>query len=348
VTLTGAAPLAAGLAAPTGLPGAAVPTPTPTPTPTPPPGAVPYTPPPPKRTGLMVGGVVAGVVAVIAIVALVLRGGDGAGEAAASTLPTTAATTRAEATPTTARPQDAAATTAPVTAAPTTVAPTTAATTTTAATLPATTAAPPPPPPPAPAPAGRITEVVWGTGLDAANRALPTGSYFPDGSPAMCVSWVANDYTAGSTWSIGWTQDGVDQPALGGSGLVAGPVDPYYACVTNDAGVIPGLYEVTWSVDGEVQFADSVYVGGGRPPITVTMINGIGSDVCRLNVSPSAANFWGRDVLGLVTIPIDQAFDVVLAAGAYDVRALTCDGVEAVLQTGIDFQASAPYVLVGG
>jgi hypothetical protein len=160
-----------------------------------------------------------------------------------------------------------------------------------------------------------VTEVRWGNGLDEFNRALPTGSYFPDGTTEICVSWTANNFDVGAPWSITWSYEGAVDPALGGAGTVASTIDPYFACVFNDGGVFPGLYEMVWRVNEQVAFVDNLYVGGGRPPVVVTMINGNDLPICRLNVSPSTAEFWGRDVLDRATIDVDGAFDVTHRCG---------------------------------
>ncbi len=307
----------------------------------PPPGAVPYVAPAKRPTGLIIGGVAAAVIALVAVVALATRGGGEPTAGAATTVTETSLARAAVTTPptpvTTPAPTTVATTVAPVTtAAPATTAP---APTTTI------TVAPQPTQPPAVFPV--VTEVRWGNGLDEFNRALPTGSYFPDGTTEICVSWTANNFDVGAPWSITWSYEGAVDPALGGAGTVASTIDPYFACVFNDGGVFPGLYEMVWRVNEQVAFVDNLYVGGGRPQVVVTMINGNDLPICRLNVSPSTAEFWGRDVLDRATIDVDGAFDVAIAAGLYDVRATECDGTEIAVQTGIDFQANAPFVIVG-
>ena len=88
-----------------------------------------------------------------------------------------------------------------------------------------------------------------------------------------------------------------------------------------------------------------MFVAGGRPPVALDLINGTGVDICRLSMTPAAAIYWGRDILDTSTIPPDGSFDYTAAAGVYDIRATDCSGGEIAVQSGVDFQTDAQFVI---
>jgi len=195
-----------------------------------------------------------------------------------------------------------------------------------------------------------VTDIRWGNGLDEANRAVPTGSYFPDETSEICMSWTANNFPVDAPWTIGWTLDGVAQPAVGESGTITGGVEPFWACVSGLGGGVltPGLWEMTWNVGDELRLVDSVFVAGGRAPVDLTLINGTDTEICQLQATPFGARFWGRDVLDLLTIEPEESFDYTLAAGQYDIRASDCEGGEIAVQKDIDFQTDGEFVIANG
>lgn len=309
----------------------------------PPPGGVPYEPPKKRPMGLIIGGIAAALVAIVVAIVL-LTGGDGDDPQEADD---TTTTTPSESTV----PDSSAATTTvaatvapPVTPATTVPPPTTPPSTT----VPPSTTAPPTTAPPTTVPGAPepfVTDVEWGTELDASNRAVPTGAYFPDGTTQICVSWTAIDFTVDDPWAIAWSIDGTDQPDLGAAGTLFTDREPFYACVFNDAGLAAGLYELEWTVGELAGFNDSVYVAGGRQPVSITMVNDTGASMCRLQVSPTAAEFWGRDVLGASIISAGDSVSPTMAAGEYDIRVTNCDGDVVTIELAVDFQSDRQFVL---
>lgn len=196
-----------------------------------------------------------------------------------------------------------------------------------------------------PAESVAMTDIRWGNGLDESNRAVPTGSYFPDETTEICISWTANNFPIDTPWTIGWALDGVDVPDKGTSGASTGGIEPFWSCVSGPDGdvVVPGLWEIAWNVGDELRLVDSVYVGGGRAPVDLTLINSTDSEICRLNVSPSTGSFWGRDILDQLTLEPEESFDHTVAAGLYDIRASDCAGGVIAEQTDIDFQTDGEF-----
>jgi S1-C subfamily serine protease len=146
------------------------------------------------------------------------------------------------------------------------------------------------------------------------------------GVPQLCLSWSYEAVPPGAPVEIVWFIDGVEEPAAGFVGVnEGGATGGFFSCITNDAGLARGVYEVGWFVDDEPVFADGIYVGGNRSPVTLTVTNQTDTALCVVQFAPSGTITFGLNRIA-APIPPGASFDVVLASGRYDGRVIDCDG----------------------
>ena len=287
--------------------------------------------------GRTLGFVLVGIAAVVllGIAALVLTRGDDGGDlepdASAVTTDTSpsentvAGGTVAAAEPTTA-PTEPPVTEAPTTVAPTTAAPTTAAPTTAAPTTAAPTTAAPTTAAPAPAPSPVIaTNPRFSL---QTNNGLPDPAIaaVPDGATQLCLTWDYQQFDPGAAFRVRWRIDGTPDEAATFQGTNQGSAaGAFFGCITNDAGLVSGIYEAEWSVNDQLVFLHGIYVGGGRSPATIGLQNNTASNICGVHWSPLGA---GSNGITRNTAPIGpgQFFSTPLATGIYTTRVLDCSG----------------------
>ncbi|MFN3216992.1 MAG: trypsin-like peptidase domain-containing protein [Acidimicrobiales bacterium] len=146
------------------------------------------------------------------------------------------------------------------------------------------------------------------------------------GVPQLCLSWDFEAVPPGAPVEIVWLIDGTPEPDAGFVGVNEGQeTGGFFSCITNDAGLAGGIYEVGWFVDDEPVFADGIYVGGNRTPITLTVLNATDTALCVVQFAPSGTITFGLNRIA-APIPPGGTFDVVLASGRYDGRVIDCDG----------------------
>jgi serine/threonine protein kinase len=172
--------------------------------------------------------------------------------------------------------------------------------------------------------AASVASVAFSPGVDADGRPEGGTGFIPEGSTELCLSWTYEGFTPGTAWSVTWEVDRRPQASLSASGALGGSSGPLFACITNPSGVLPGLYEATWAVGGSPVLSDAVYVGPQRPPVTISITNGLGAPLCQVNISPSDARTWGTDLVD--QLASGAAVTHRVAAGRYDLRALDCNG----------------------
>jgi serine protease Do len=146
------------------------------------------------------------------------------------------------------------------------------------------------------------------------------------GVPQLCLSWNFEAVPPGAPVEIVWFIDGIPEPDAGFVGANEGQeTGGFFSCITNDAGLAGGVYEVGWFVDDEPVFADGIYVGGNRTPITLSVLNETDTALCVVQFAPSGTITFGLNRIA-APIPPGGTFDVVLASGRYDGRVIDCDG----------------------
>ncbi len=153
------------------------------------------------------------------------------------------------------------------------------------------------------------------------------------GVPQLCLSWNYEAVPPGAPLEVVWFIDGIEEPAAGFVGVNEGEATGgFFSCITNDAGLAGGIYEVGWFVDDEPVFADGIYVGGNRDPITVTVANQTDTPLCVVQFAPSGTITFGLNRID-APVPPGGSVDLALASGRYDGRVIDCDGALLVEDT---------------
>ena len=123
----------------------------------------------------------------------------------------------------------------------------------------------------------------------------------------------------------------------------------YWLCIGD--GVSPladGLYELILQVgDGsEFQTSNTVFIGDQYQPIEIEVVNNLSVDVCYLFLSPSLAQNWGPDEIGVdAIIPAGQSLYLPIIAEFYWVRAQDCDRND--VATGENLDLSGGLLTLG-
>ncbi len=208
----------------------------------------------------------------------------------------------------------------PVTTPPTTTPPTTA---------PPTTAPPTTAPPTTAAPGTSNGTFAFNPrfSLQTANG-LPDPEVFvvPDGSPQLCLTWSYEDFAPGAPFEFGWAIDGqADEGSFSSGTNQGGASGEFFGCIENPGGLVAGRYEAFWLVDGNPIFNHSIYVGGGRSPVTIGLQNDTGTPICFVSWTPVGAATRGL-LRNTAAINPGERFETVLATGRYQTVVGDCDG----------------------
>lgn len=211
----------------------------------------------------------------------------------------------------------------PTTASPTTAPPTTVPPTTAPPTAPPTTTAPP-----APAPATDTTFALNPRFSLQTTNGLPDPEIFvvPDGATQLCLTWEYANFPVGAAFELGWTIDGVfDSGSFAQGTNQGGESGEFFGCINNDGGLAPGRYEAGWAVNGAPVFNHSIYVGGGRAPVTIGLQNDTANPICFVSWTPVGTP--GRGLLrNTAAIDPGERFQTILASGRYATAVGDCDG----------------------
>ncbi|MFT7599827.1 MAG: S1-C subfamily serine protease [Acidimicrobiales bacterium] len=101
----------------------------------------------------------------------------------------------------------------------------------------------------------------------------------------------------------------------------------FWVCATEEAGFVPGLYEIAFLVEGEIAFIEAIEVTAAPVPVhTVTFVNSTDVEVCFLAVNPLGSSDVGLDELGTEeTLFPGDSKDLFLPEGTMIAEAYDCD-----------------------
>jgi hypothetical protein len=130
---------------------------------------------------------------------------------------------------------------------------------------------------------------------------------------------------------------------------VGGATGSWWVCIFDDFGLPDGLYELVIEVQDENMIGEAVFVGGDHPPIQFTLVNDSQDTIWFVNLSPSAASYWGQDELGPTEVINPGAERMIeVPAGTYDLRVINSE-IETIVETyGLDLTSDLTYSVSGG
>jgi hypothetical protein len=184
-----------------------------------------------------------------------------------------------------------------------------------------------------------FTNLVFSDGVTDDDQPSQLWYALPSSPKYVCAFWDYAGMSNGLPWSSYWFIDGQldESSSVSGQGWGGGPQGNWWTCLSNEAGVASGVYEIVLEVEGKVLATDAVFVGGDRILTTFQLVNSSEQSVCEVNLSPSGAKNWGQNDLGSTAgVTPGGSRDVPLASGIYDVRLVSCEG-ESLLE---EFQVS--------
>lgn len=195
-----------------------------------------------------------------------------------------------------------------------------------------------------------ITDLVFADGVTPDNRPTRIVPALPSGVDRVCAFWRYDGFTDGLVYDAVWRIDGVlaEEASFLGDTWHGGTTGSWWVCIIDETGLVDGLYEFEFTVDGQIIATDAIWVGGDRRPVTLTLANASDQLVCFVQLAPSDAANWGPDELGpdeVVEPGTSRSFPLV--SGFWDMALSDCDGKRLDEIFGIDVGADATVTYTG-
>jgi len=170
----------------------------------------------------------------------------------------------------------------------------------------------------------------------------------PSGTSSICAFWDYQGMQDGLVWSAYWLVNGT--LSEGGSTIdnfwSGGSSGNWWVCISDENGLVDGLYELSLEVEGQLMTADAVYVGGNRSIVDFVVVNNSSETFCIVQLSQSDAQNWGQDELGAEEV-VDPGYERTfnLATGTYDLRLLDCNGNSLLEEYELEITESMTYTV---
>jgi hypothetical protein len=153
----------------------------------------------------------------------------------------------------------------------------------------------------------------------------------------------------GMTWEALWFIDGElsEDGSIVGDTWVGGESGNWWACIIDEeSGLEDGLYEMVIAVEEEYKGSRAVFVGGDHPPVQLDVANESTAQICYAFISPSGAQNWGFDHLGIdegINPGETRTFD--LPGGLYDLLLQDCEENDLIDERELDVTESGVYTV---
>ena len=159
----------------------------------------------------------------------------------------------------------------------------------------------------------------------------------PPGSTQLCLTWSYSGFEPGESFEFEWLIDGVLDPGSRSEGTnQGGSVGDFFGCVTNGGGLADGLYEAIWIVSGQQVFTHSLFVGGGREPVTIGIQNNRTEPVCEVYWTPVGSASVGLPA-NPTEVPPGGRFETTMPTGNYRTVVRDCAGATVFEEAEIVF-----------
>ncbi len=176
-----------------------------------------------------------------------------------------------------------------------------------------------------------ITDLVFADGVTDDDRPTRIVPALRSGVDRVCAFWRYDNFVDGMIYDAVWRVDGVlaEEASFLGDTWYGGESGSWWVCIIDDVeGLVDGLYEFEFAVDGVVIATDAIYVGGNRHPVVLTLVNRSEIPICFVHLAPNEAANWGPDELGPEEIIRPGASrDFTLASSTWDMSVYDCDAV---------------------
>lgn len=178
---------------------------------------------------------------------------------------------------------------------------------------------------------------IWGLGVDDTGNPIDPILAATSGTTNICLTWQYERVPVGSAFDLVWSVDGVTGDGDISSGTTGPPEDgSFFGCYGNDGGLLDGLYQAEWRINGAPVFIEAILVGGNRQQVDVVVVNDSIEPICVVSIAPTDAVSWGLNELSAALQPGEQ-LTLPSVTGLHDVRGIDCLGNTVLDERGIDF-----------
>jgi len=196
-----------------------------------------------------------------------------------------------------------------------------------------------------------IRDMVFAAGVTDNDEPTEVVDAMQSGATEVCGFWDYEGMEDGMSWEALWFVDGElsEEGNIVGDTWVGGESGNWWACIFDEEqGLEDGLYELIISVEDEHQGSRAIFVGGDHPPVEFEVENSSSTPICYVYISPSGAQNWGFDHLGIDEgIASDEAKTFDLPAGTYDLLIRDCDENDLIDERELPITEDSVYTVTG-
>lgn len=184
-----------------------------------------------------------------------------------------------------------------------------------------------------------VASAVWAEAMSPDGTFIDQLSVVPVAAPSLCLSWEFADAVVGSESRVDWSFNGdVIAEASTGGVVLEQASGELYACLEPLDGTQAGIYEVLWTVEGDLVFGEAIRVSDDEPG-RLAVQNFSDVAVCVAQFGPTGSTGPAINELDGAIEPGSSA-GFVTPRGALDVRIVDCDGRVVLDESAIDAQDS--------
>ena len=194
-----------------------------------------------------------------------------------------------------------------------------------------------------------ISNLIFADGVTEDDEPTQVLDAMPSGVTEICGFWDYEGMADGMSWEALWFVDGElsEEGSIVGDTWVGGESGNWWACIFDEEkGLDDGLYELIVSVEDEHRGSRAIFVGGDHPPVKFEVENNSTTPICYVFISPSGAQNWGFDHLGLDEgIAPDDSKTLDLPAGVYDLLIRDCDENDVIDERELNITEDSAYTI---
>ena len=208
---------------------------------------------------------------------------------------------------------------------------------------------------PEPAPTGgfktgniTISDMTFADGVTDDDRPTDKLDAIPSGATRVCGFWNYEGMSDGMSWEALWFVDGKlsEEGSIVNDTWVGGESGNWWACIIDENGLADGLYELIVSVEGDLRGSRALHVGGDHPPVSFKVDNTSDTPICYVFISPTGAQNWGFDYLGVdESITPGDNKTLNIPGGTYDLLIRDCDEKDLIDERSLDIAEDSVYTV---
>jgi S1-C subfamily serine protease len=194
-----------------------------------------------------------------------------------------------------------------------------------------------------------LSNLIFAAGVTEDDEPVDVRDAMPSGTTRICGFWDYEGMQNGMEWEALWFINGElsEDGSIVDEQWVGGEEGNWWVCIVDEEnGLQDGLYELIISVEGDYQGSRAIFVGGDHPPVELEIVNESSEFVCYVFISPSGAQNWGFDQLGVDEgIGSGESRVFELPGGMYDLLIEDCDARTLIDERNLDLTEGGVYTL---